>query len=193
MKPDFDLKDYESGFARFDSLMQFKVKDILLISSLFDSFILEEDGQLAQLVLTEYAVYNLTYAPHIRRVSTAQEGLEELKKYRYDLIIVVRRLYDYDIAKFTSEAKAIHSGIPVILLAFQHQELVFPGADFRNPPIDKTFIWSGMSRYFWPSSSLLKTALMSSSIRGWSASGQLYSLKIRSNSILCICRFSIRN
>jgi len=54
MKHEIDLKNYESEFARFDSLMQHRIRNILLISSLFDSFILEEDGQLAQFVTGDY-------------------------------------------------------------------------------------------------------------------------------------------
>ena len=68
-KPNIDLRDYESGFARFDSLMQFKVNNILLVSSLYDSFILEEDGHIAQLIFNEYIELNLSFAPQIQRVS----------------------------------------------------------------------------------------------------------------------------
>ena len=69
-KPNIDLKDYESGFARFDSLMPYKVKDILLVSSLYDSFILEEDGHIAQMIFNEYVELNLSFAPQIKRVSS---------------------------------------------------------------------------------------------------------------------------
>ena len=35
----------------FSSLMQFRIIEILLVASPYDSFILEEDGQLTELVI----------------------------------------------------------------------------------------------------------------------------------------------
>ena len=70
------LKKFESKFLKFDTLMQFRVKRILLVSSLYDSFVLEEDGKLTDLIYTEYLEHNLTISPHVRRASNASEALE---------------------------------------------------------------------------------------------------------------------
>jgi hypothetical protein len=99
MKPDIDLKNYETGLARFDSLMPHRVKHILLISSMYDSFILEEDGQLAQLISGKYIELNLSSAPHLKKCTTGQEALEVLHKQHFDLVIVVRRMNDIELAE----------------------------------------------------------------------------------------------
>jgi hypothetical protein len=143
MKPEIDLKDYESGLARFDSLMQYKIKDILLVSSLYDSFILEEDGQVTQLAVGEYAEFNLSWAPHIKRVSTGEEALRLLGARKFDLIIVFRRLGDIDIVSFANKARNIIHNIPVVLLAFDPRELEVMLDEDHRSVIDKAFLWSG--------------------------------------------------
>ena len=65
MNPVIDLKDFEQESTHFDSLMPFKVKDILLVSSLYDIYSLREDGQLANMVMSEYAELRLSRAPMI--------------------------------------------------------------------------------------------------------------------------------
>ena len=140
---DLELKDYESGFSRFDSLMPFKVKDILLVSSLYDSFILEEDGQIGELIFSEYAQLNLSFAPNIKRVSTGEEALSLLQQRSFDLIIVFRRLGDIDIASFSRKAKRIIPDIPVVLLAFHGREIQVAFDRQYHKAIDRAFLWSG--------------------------------------------------
>ncbi len=145
MKPDIDLKDYESGFARFDSLMQFKIKNILLVSSLYDSFILEEDGQIGELISSDYQELNLSLAPQIKRVSTGEEALNLLRVQKFDMIMVFRRLGDIDIISFAEKAKKKLKNIPVVLLAFDPRDLEILKDNSYHHAIDKAFLWSGES------------------------------------------------
>ena len=73
-----DLNDFEQEPAHFDSLMPFKVKDILLVSSLYDIYNLREDGQLANMVMSEYAELRLSRAPTIKRVDSGEGALEAM-------------------------------------------------------------------------------------------------------------------
>ncbi len=43
--------DPERLFEGFENLMPFRVQDILLVSSLYDSFMLREDGRLNELLI----------------------------------------------------------------------------------------------------------------------------------------------
>ncbi|MCP4704084.1 MAG: histidine kinase, partial [candidate division Zixibacteria bacterium] len=148
MKPEIDLKDFEKGSARFDSLMPYKVKDILLVSSLYDMYILREDGQLAYMVLSEYAEFNLSNAPSIKRVGTGEEALEALKENKFDLVIIFRSLSDIDSADFSHKAKKIWPDIPIVLLAFHTRELELMREKGGYLGFDKAFIWSGESQIF---------------------------------------------
>ena len=44
------IADPERLFEGFENLMPFRVHDILLVSSLYDSFVLREDGRLNELL-----------------------------------------------------------------------------------------------------------------------------------------------
>ncbi|MDX2417634.1 MAG: PEP/pyruvate-binding domain-containing protein [Xanthomonadales bacterium] len=147
MKPVIDLKDFEQGSEKFDSLMPFKVRNILLVSSLYDIYSLREDGQLANLVMSEYAELRLSSAPLIKRVDAGSSALKALKKSSFDLIIVFRSLSDIDPLEFTQKAKKLHPDIPVVLLAFHHRELELIRGK-GDTAFDDVFFWSGESRIF---------------------------------------------
>src|SRR5210317_50532 len=100
MSPVFNIKDFEKESAHFDSLMPFKVKDILLVSSLYDIYNLHEDGQLANLVMSEYAELRLSRAPAIRRVDSGKHALEAMQHQHFDLVIVFRSMNDMNPAEF---------------------------------------------------------------------------------------------
>jgi len=145
MNPVIDLKDFEQESTHFDSLMPFKVKDILLVSSLYDIYSLREDGQLANMVMSEYAELRLSRAPMIKRVDSGSSALEALKESSFDLIIVFRSLADTDPVEFNRQAKLLHPGIPIVLLAFHHRELeLFRDQDGKA--FDNVFFWSGESK-----------------------------------------------
>ena len=56
----------ESLFEGFENLMPFRVHDILLVSSLYDSFILREDGRLNELLIERIARSALRTYPESR-------------------------------------------------------------------------------------------------------------------------------
>ncbi|MFH2055617.1 MAG: PEP/pyruvate-binding domain-containing protein [bacterium] len=127
----------------FAGLMPFRVREILLVSSLYDAYILEEDGRLTDLIAAEYRALNLPYAPNVTRVSTGEQGLEEIGIGKYDLVITQMRLGYMDPAEFAREAKLRAPDLPVVMLAYETRELRLimerPGAD----AFDEVFVWHG--------------------------------------------------
>src|SRR6266699_1017359 len=80
---------------RFSDLARFRVRDILLVSSLYDSFILAEDGELQEVILKEFLDLNVRHTPGITHVSTAREALALAgDPGRYNLIIASSYLGD---------------------------------------------------------------------------------------------------
>jgi hypothetical protein len=57
------IMDAEERFEGFENLMPFKVHNILLVSSLYDSFILREDGRLNELLIDQSLDLNLQQIP----------------------------------------------------------------------------------------------------------------------------------
>ena len=140
-----ELETFENETARFDALMSFKIQNILLVSSLYDIYNLREDGQLADMLLAEYAEFRLSSAPTIKRVDSGASALEALEESEYELVIVLRTLSDIDPAEFSSKAKQLCPDIPVVLLAFQHRELEL-ARERVGQAFDNIFIWNGESK-----------------------------------------------
>ena len=145
MKPVIRLTDFEQESAHFDSLMPYKVKNLLIVSSLYDMYNLREDGQLVDMVMSEYAELRLSSAPAIKRVDSGASAIKALKEGNYDLVIVFRSLSDIDPVEFSREARKLCAGIPVVLLAFHHHELEL-ARDKGDNPYDNIFFWSGESK-----------------------------------------------
>jgi DNA-binding NarL/FixJ family response regulator len=140
-----ELETFENESTRFDSLMSFKIQNILLVSSLYDIYNLREDGQLTDMLLAEYSEFRLSSAPVIKRVDSGTSALEALKESEFELVIVLRTLSDIDSVAFTREAKQLRPGIPVVLLAFHHRELD-EVREKAGQVFDNIFIWNGDSK-----------------------------------------------
>ena len=79
----------ERKHVPFSDLMPWRVRRILLVSSLYDSFTFQEDGNLGEMLFTEYQELNLSSAPTIIRVSTAEDAVRELPDANPDLEYVI--------------------------------------------------------------------------------------------------------
>ncbi len=130
------------------SLMPRRVRNILLVSSLYDLYTFEEDGRLTEVLFSEYLELNLRYAPNIERVSTAKEALDRVKTGGYDLVISMTRVGDMDIIEFGTAVKKIDPDIPIVLLAYHTRELQILQARSELPGIDRVFVWHGDVRIF---------------------------------------------
>ncbi|MBZ5640357.1 MAG: histidine kinase [Acidobacteriia bacterium] len=124
--------------------MRRRVEDILLVSSLYDSFILAEDGQLNELILHEFLELNLRHTPGLIRVSSGAEAVALARaEPRYNLIITSMHLGDMDALTLARKVREAGLDVPVILLAYDSREL----GDFmkRNDvsDIDRVFLWQG--------------------------------------------------
>ncbi|MCR4434032.1 MAG: hypothetical protein NUV70_08295, partial [Caldiserica bacterium] len=81
-------------YAKFFELMPFRVKQVLLVSSPYDYFILEEDGRLSDLLNSAYKQRDLGYIPTIYLATSYKEAEELIASSLFDLVIVVLRSFD---------------------------------------------------------------------------------------------------
>src|SRR5271167_1625614 len=123
-RPAPDPPQAERLFDAFENLMPFRVNDILLVSSLYDSFILREDGRLNELLIGESLELNLHQVPGITHVSNGREAVQLARSQpRFNLIVANLQLADMDAAQLAREIKNAGLDVPVVVLAYDHREI----------------------------------------------------------------------
>ncbi len=141
------ILDAEERFEGFENLMPFKVQNILLVSSLYDSFILREDGRLNELLIDESLELNLQQIPGITHVSSCAEALDRARANpQFNLIVTNLAVGDMDAAQLAREVRRAGLDVPVVVLAYDYREIKNFVA--RNPvtDIDRVFLWQGTAR-----------------------------------------------
>lgn len=137
----------EDNFGRrikkFQQLMKFKVRDILLVSSLYDYYLFEEDGRLYDLIRQEYQSLNLSHAPEITHVTTGEEALELASKNQYDLIISTLHIEDMHVIRFAQMLRQTGVDSPLVLLAYDNRERKELVLNYDASIFEKIFIWQG--------------------------------------------------
>ncbi len=150
---DFTIKTrmeevFGNRIKKFQNLMRFKIRDILLVSSLYDNYLFEEDGRLYEQIREEYQSLNLSHAPELTHVTTGEEAIELIKndRNRFDLIITTFHVEDMTPIKFAGELIKEQIEIPRILLAYDNKERKDIETNFDTSVFDKIFIWQGNYR-----------------------------------------------
>jgi CheY-like chemotaxis protein len=133
----------------FQELMPTKVKEVLLIATLYDSYSIVREGQFSDKIFGEYLQLNLYAAPRFTSVNTREEALLTLEHRDFDLIIVMAGL-DKDAAVETAQQLNIsRPRIPLLLLANNNSDLRYFQAEGRKLDfIDRIFVWNGNSNVF---------------------------------------------
>jgi CheY-like chemotaxis protein len=141
------ILDAEERFEGFENLMPFRVQNILLVSSLYDSFILREDGRLNELLIDESLELNLRQIPGITHVSSCAEALELAKSNpQFNLIVTNLAVGDTNAADLARRVRTAGLDVPVVVLGYDYREIKNFVA--RNPvtDIDRVFLWQGTAR-----------------------------------------------
>jgi CheY-like chemotaxis protein len=102
-------------FQDFHNLMRFRIRDVLLVSSMYDSFIFEEDGRLYELIREEYKHLNLSHSPELVQVSSGAEAIEIAKnEKRFNLIIATQHIEDMHTIEFAKQVKSEGLNLPMV-------------------------------------------------------------------------------
>src|SRR5229473_7913975 len=140
------ILDAEERFEGFENLMPFKVHNILLVSSLYDSFILREDGRLNELLIDQSLDLSLQQIPGITHVSSCAEAATLARTQQFNLIVTNLAVGDMNAAQLAREVKQAGLDVPVVVLAYDNREIKNFLA--RNPvtEIERIFLWQGNAR-----------------------------------------------
>jgi len=136
--------EFYARFKVFHELMTNKIREILLVSSPYDAYVMEEDGRLASRIINEYHGLNLSQPPRVTRTSSAYAALEYLNEKKFDMVITTPHLEEMDAYSLGRAIKKVKPELPVILLAQSLRGLSPQPEDKNGQGIDKVFIWSGV-------------------------------------------------
>ncbi|RPI71847.1 MAG: response regulator, partial [Ignavibacteriales bacterium] len=123
--------------------MRYKIREILLVSSLYDYYLFEEDGRLYELIRQEYQNLNLSQSPEITHVTTGEEALEIVKDNQFDLIITTLHIEDMHAVRFAHFCRQAGLDTPIILLAYDNKERKELTSNYDTSIFDRIFIWQG--------------------------------------------------
>ncbi|MFO0554447.1 MAG: PEP/pyruvate-binding domain-containing protein [Polyangiaceae bacterium] len=143
----------------FHDIMPNRVSEVLLVSSQYDAFILEEDGSLTDRIFTEYSELNLSNAPRITHVSSGARALEMLSERRFDLVMTMLRIVDTDAGALSRRIKNTYPSLPVVLLVRTEAELAQNGLALDTAGLDYVFGWTGDARIILSIVKLVEDAL----------------------------------
>src|SRR5215831_1861341 len=137
----------EKMFEAFENLMPYRVQDIVLVSSLYDSFILREDGRLNEMLIGESYELNLQHVPRITHVKTGEEALALARSdERFNLIVTNLEVEDMSAAELAAEVKRSGLDVPVVVLAYDYREVKNFVARMPHNAIERIFLWQGNAR-----------------------------------------------
>jgi hypothetical protein len=143
------FKKYKSDSEIFHDLMRFKVRELLLVATIYDAYALEQDGLLAEKIFGEYFHLNLTSAPRITSVTSTEEAMEMLEKRQFHMVVVLSRLNKVEMVKTGEIVKKAYPDLPVLLLLNDNSDL--ESVATRNDMcrfFDNVFVWNGNSEIF---------------------------------------------
>ncbi len=137
----------------YTSLMERRVRRILLVCNNYDSFALEEDGRIDVQIAQEYAELNLSNPPSITRAETTDEALDLVKSQKskaeshdadapFDLIITVYSAGGLDVFDFAAESKRLLPDCPIVLLSSFSKEVYRRVEQQDKTNIDYLFNWN---------------------------------------------------
>lgn len=129
----------------FADLLGFQVHEVLFVLSHYDSFILAEDGQLDDRVLSGFLDLNLRILPSVTQVESGAEALDRLARApdRFQLVIGSPDLGDMEISTFAHRLRHAGQDTPVTLFGYDTRTVREYFTRHRGHDLEKPFVWQG--------------------------------------------------
>lgn len=134
----------------FQELMPFKVKEILLVATYYDSYTIVREGQFSDKIVGAYLQLNLYAAPRFTSVTTNDEALEAMDERNFDVVILMAGLDKDSPLELSKEIKKKEPDIPVLVLVNNNSDLAYfdKAADKIRNNIERVFVWNGSTKIF---------------------------------------------
>ncbi|MEJ5306682.1 MAG: PEP/pyruvate-binding domain-containing protein [candidate division WOR-3 bacterium] len=140
---------YKNNIEIFHDLSTFKVKEILLVATFYDGFILEEEGRLAERIFGEYHKLSLPDAPRVTNAINGEEACEWLKKEHFDMVILTMRIDGMSPYQLKEKIRSVNRDIPIVILLNDNGEIPLIKDQLeKDKDKDLVFVWNGDSKVF---------------------------------------------
>lgn len=127
----------------FKNLMQRRVFNVLLISSSYDAFMLEDDGRVEEQLFFEYMALNLSSPPRFTQVNDFNQAFEMLELKHYDLVIAMPGVDISGTFVNAKEVKRLYPDVPIVVLTPFSREVSRRLANEDFGGVDYVFSWLG--------------------------------------------------
>ena len=125
-----------------NSLIQFRIRRILMICSNYDAFIMEEDGRIESQIRKEYIDLNLSGPPKFTWANSSDAARALLAEEDFDVIICMFNEQDGGIFALAQEIKASGKDLPFVLLMHYSKE-IRKKVTSQMDAVDYVFSWHG--------------------------------------------------
>jgi CheY-like chemotaxis protein len=133
----------------YHDMNRFKVKEILLVSNLYDAFSVNKEGKFSEIMLYDYGKMNLTSLPRITGVYSTEETLEQLELKSIDMVVVTIGFNKQRPLKIIKKIKERYPDLPIFILMNNKHSIKFVEKQKQKLGYDKLFVWDGESRIFF--------------------------------------------
>lgn len=133
----------------FEELMPTKVKEVLLVATLYDSYSIVREGQFTDKIFGEFLQLNLYTYPRFTSVNSEADALKAIGERDFDLVIIMVGV-DKDIpVKMADVIYRANHDVPILLLVNNNGDLrYFQETADQFDSIDRVFVWNGNSNVF---------------------------------------------
>ncbi len=146
------VRSYDRGRNErnsFHDLMKRRVREVLFVGTVYESFVMESDGVFIEQSYGELFKLNLNSVPRLTSARDAAEAERLAAERRFDAVIVMAGT---DFLPAIGAARGLRKtlpGLPLILLVANNAVLATieeAGCDLAG--IDRVFVWNGYSKLF---------------------------------------------
>lgn len=127
----------------FSNIMRKRIYNVLIISSVYDAFILEEDGRIEEQIFYEYMSLNLRYPPRFINTTSEKTAFRVLKDEDIDLVVTMLSVEEADTFQLADNIKSRYPDIPIVVLTPFSREVNLKISRLEGESIDYIFSWLG--------------------------------------------------
>lgn len=140
---------YKDDYDIYHDLTRYHVREILLVTSLYDAFILEEEERINENIFGQYSDLELSTAPRITNATDESEAVTFLQQRYFDYAIITIRTQQLSPFQLAEKLKSIKPELPIFLLLYDNSDLALINRMSEKLNIfDKVFVWNRDSRVF---------------------------------------------